>query len=110
DGNKRLVDVRESGDDCLSVTLQELILRALLQIEIAEKLAAMKDRLGQAGSERIDRRFRPQQQLEESALIAALASERDARQELRTRILNVGIGGGELRLRLTDIGTLGNEF
>jgi hypothetical protein len=29
---------------------------------------------------------------------------------LRTRILNVGIGGGELRLRLTDIGTLGNEF
>jgi hypothetical protein len=41
--------------------LQELILRALLQIEIAEKLAAMKDRLGQAGSDRIDRRFRPQQ-------------------------------------------------
>ena len=52
-----ILDVGKAGNDGLAVDLQQLILFALLQIEIAEKLATVKNRLCQAGGYRIDRRF-----------------------------------------------------
>ncbi len=80
---ERVLDVGEAGDHRLAVVLQQLVLLALLQVEVAEQLAAMEDRRRQAGGRRIDRRFRPQQNLEHRALVAAFAGQRDAGQELR---------------------------
>ena len=65
DGIERILDVGKSRNHRLAIDLQQFVLRALLQIEIAEKLAAMEDRLGQSGRGRVDHRLRPQQQLEE---------------------------------------------
>jgi hypothetical protein len=53
---------------------------------------------------------RAQQGPEHRALVAALAGERDRRQELGARIVDVGIGGGEIGFRLADIGALRQQF
>ena len=58
---ERALDVGKAGNDRLAVGLQQLVLLALLQIEIALQPAAVEDRLRQAGGDSIERRFRPQQ-------------------------------------------------
>ena len=47
----------------------------------------LENRLRQAGGDVVEHRLRPQQRLQRRALVAALAGERDGRQELRARAL-----------------------
>ena len=60
-GVERVLDIGKAGNDCFTVSLQQLVLLALLQIEIAEKLTPMENRLSQAGRGRVNDRFWPQQ-------------------------------------------------
>ena len=61
--DQRPLDVGKAVDDGLAVELQQFVLPALLQIELALQADAVEDRLRQAGREIEERRFRPQQRL-----------------------------------------------
>ncbi len=90
--------------------MQQLVLLALLQIEIAEQLTAMEYRLRKAGGGRVDDRLGSQQQFKNRAFIAAFTGERDARQELRARVDDIGVGGGEIGFGFANIGSLREQF
>ena len=49
---ERVLDVGEAGNHRLAIVLQQFVLPALLQVEIAEQPAALEDRLRQSGRRR----------------------------------------------------------
>jgi hypothetical protein len=90
----------------LAVEAEQFELPALRQFQLALQGEAVEDRLRQAGGERIERRFRTEQQTQRGAGVAAVCGQRDARKECGARRFDAGVGGGKLRLGGADIGTL----
>ena len=55
--DERELDVGEARDHGLAIELQQLVLAALLQLQLALQAAAVEDRLRQAGGDRIEGRI-----------------------------------------------------
>src|SRR5262245_13298466 len=107
---QRILYVRERGNHRFAVGLKELVLLAFCQIEIAEQLATVKNRLRQAGNGSVEGRFGPKQRFETRALIAALGGKLDAGKELRSSVLDIGVGGSQVGFRLPNVRTLSQKF
>ena len=110
DGDQRDLHVTEAGEDGLAIDLQQLELPALRQFQLSLQPEAVEQRLRDIDREVVEGLLRSEQQLEHVAFVPALSGERDAREEGGARGLDAGVGGGEVGLGCSDVGTLQQQL